>query len=72
MAMVLIDQGRSEVVAAPVIRYGHHRRAGADFRQHELGRSQRTSLLLRARLLAAPMEIIEERTMGPSVGQRKH
>ena len=67
MAIVLFEKGKGEVLTAPVI-------------QGELGnRFQITgamtvveandlALLLRAGSLAAPMEIIEERTIGPSLG----
>jgi len=67
MAIVLIEKGKPEVLTAPTI-------------QSELGgRFQITgykspreandlALLLRAGALAAPMDIIEERTVGPSLG----
>ncbi len=45
------------------------RRAGADLRAHDARtEAADTALLLRAGSLAAPMEIIEERTIGPSLG----
>jgi len=68
MAILLIDKGKAEVITAPVI-------------QSELGgRFQITgsrtareandlALLIRAGALAAPMQIIEERTVGPSLGK---
>ena len=67
MAIVLFEKGKGEVLTAPVI-------------QSELGNRFQISgsmsvveandlaLLLRAGSLAAPMEIIEERTIGPSLG----
>jgi len=67
MAILLIEKGRPEVITAPTI-------------QSELGgrfqitgsRSTREAsdlaLLLRAGALAAPMDIVEERTVGPSLG----
>jgi len=67
MAIVLFEKGKGEVLTAPVI-------------QGELGNRFQISgamtvveandlaLLLRAGSLAAPMEIIEERTIGPSLG----
>jgi preprotein translocase subunit SecD len=67
MAIVLFEKGKGEVLTAPVI-------------QAELGNRFQISgamsvveandlaLLLRAGSLAAPMEIIEERTIGPSLG----
>ncbi|MDO4997715.1 MAG: protein translocase subunit SecD [Neisseria sp.] len=68
MAMVLIDQGKSEVVTAPVIRTeitgGRVQISG----NMNVAEANDTSLLLRAGSLAAPMEIVEERTIGPSLG----
>ncbi|HYW56983.1 MAG TPA: protein translocase subunit SecD [Polaromonas sp.] len=67
MAIVLFEKGKGEVLTAPVI-------------QSELGNRFQISgtmsvteaadlaLLLRAGSLAAPMEIIEERTIGPTLG----
>ena len=69
MAMVLIDQGKSEVVTAPVIRSaitGGRVQISGSMSSAE---ANDTSLLLRAGSLAAPMEIIEERTIGPSLGK---
>ena len=68
MAMVLIDQGKSEVVTAPVIRSaitgGRVEISGS----MTTAEANDTSLLLRAGSLAAPMQIVEERTIGPSLG----
>jgi len=68
MAILLFEKGKGEVVTAPVI-------------QSEIGggrvmisgrmttsEANDQALLLRAGSLAAPMEIIEERTIGPSLG----
>jgi preprotein translocase subunit SecF len=44
------------------------RRPRADLRPHDHQEANDTALLLRAGSLAAPMEIIEERTIGPSLG----
>ena len=67
MAILLFEKGKGEVLTAPVI-------------QSELGNRFQISgsmtvveandlaLLLRAGSLAAPMDIIEERTIGPSLG----
>lgn len=69
MAMVLIDQGKSEVVTAPVIRSaitGGRVQISGSMSSAE---ANDTSLLLRAGSLAAPMEIVEERTIGPSLGK---
>ena len=68
MAMVLIDQGKAEVVTAPVIRSvitGGRVQISGSMSSAE---ANETSLLLRAGSLAAPMEIVEERTIGPSLG----
>ncbi len=68
MAIVLFEKGRGEVVTAPVIRSeiggGRVQISGRMSTQE----ANDTSLLLRAGSLAAPMEIIEERTIGPSLG----
>ncbi|MBR0566649.1 protein translocase subunit SecD [Azoarcus sp. L1K30] len=68
MAILLIEKGKGEVVTAPVIRG----EIGGG-RVQISGRMTTTeandvALLLRAGSLAAPMEIIEERTVGPSLG----
>jgi len=67
MAIILFEKGKGEVVTAPVIRSELSSRmqiSGAMSTQE----ANDTSLLLRAGSLAAPMEIIEERTIGPSLG----
>ena len=67
MAILLIEKGKGEVVTAPVIRS----ELGARFQISGSMTTQEandTALLLRAGSLAAPMEIIEERTIGPSLG----
>jgi preprotein translocase subunit SecD len=68
MAIVLIEKGRGEVITAPVIRSeipgGRVQISG----QMTTVEAADTALLLRAGSLAAPMEIIEERTIGPSLG----
>jgi preprotein translocase subunit SecD len=68
MAIVLFEKGRGEVVTAPVIRSeiggGRVQISGRMTVQEAADQS----LLLRAGSLAAPMEIIEERTIGPSLG----
>ena len=68
MAILLFEKGKGEVVTAPVIR---GEIAGG--RVQISGRmttveANDTALLLRAGSLAAPMDIIEERTIGPSLG----
>jgi preprotein translocase subunit SecD len=68
MAILLVEKGKGEVVTAPVIRT----EIGGG-RVQISGRMTTTeandiALLLRAGSLAAPMQIIEERTVGPSLG----
>ena len=69
MAILLIEKGRGEVVTAPVIRSeiggGRVQISG----RMTTVEANDTALLLRAGSLAAPMEIIEERTVGPSLGK---
>ncbi len=68
MAILLFEKGKGEVVTAPVIRTeiggGRVQISGRMTTQE----AQDVALLLRAGALAAPMEIIEERTVGPSLG----
>jgi preprotein translocase subunit SecD len=68
MAILLIEKGKGEVVTAPVIRAeiggGRVQISG----RMTTTEANDTALLLRAGSLAAPMEIIEERTIGPSLG----
>ncbi|WP_026687511.1 protein translocase subunit SecD [Azovibrio restrictus] len=68
MAILLIEKGKGEVVTAPVIRTeiggGRVQISG----RMTTSEANDTALLLRAGSLAAPMEIIEERTIGPSLG----
>ncbi|MDH5535026.1 MAG: protein translocase subunit SecD [Betaproteobacteria bacterium] len=67
MAILLIDRGKPEVLTAPVIQS----ELGARFQITGFRSTEQTkdlALLLRAGALAAPMEIIEERTVGPSLG----
>ncbi len=69
MAIILFEKGRGEIVTAPVIReeIGGGRVQITGSMNSEEARD--ISLLLRAGALAAPMEIIEERTVGPSLGK---
>ncbi|MGG4773618.1 protein translocase subunit SecD [Paenalcaligenes sp. Me52] len=68
MAIVLFEKGKGEVVTAPVIRSeipnGQVQISGSMNAQEATD----IALLLRAGSLAAPMKIIEERTIGPSLG----
>ncbi|MGQ0652219.1 MAG: protein translocase subunit SecD [Betaproteobacteria bacterium] len=69
MAILLIEKGRGEVITAPVIRSeipgGRVQISG----RMSTTEANDVALLLRAGSLAAPMEIIEERTVGPSLGR---
>ena len=69
MALLLIEKNLTEVVTAPVIKSeiggGRVQITGMDNTQEATD----VALLLRAGSLAAPMEIIEERTVGPSMGK---
>jgi preprotein translocase subunit SecD len=67
MALILFEKGKGSVITAPVIRG----ELGARFQisgamTPEVAAD--TALLLRSGALAAPMDIIEERTVGPSLG----
>jgi preprotein translocase subunit SecD len=68
MAILLIEKGKTEVVTAPIIREeiggGRVQITGMDSTEE----AKDVALLLRAGALAAPMEIVEERTVGPSLG----
>ena len=68
MAILLVEKGKGEVITAPVIRGeipgGRVQISG----RMSTVEAADTALLLRAGSLAAPMEIIEERTIGPSLG----
>jgi preprotein translocase subunit SecD len=68
MAILLFEKGKGEVVTAPVIRSeiggGRVQISG----RMTTVEANDTALLLRAGSLAAPMEIIEEYTIGPSLG----
>lgn len=68
MAIILFEKGKGEVVTAPVIRQeigGGRVQISGRMTTME---ATDTALLLRAGSLAAPMEIIEERLIGPSLG----
>ncbi len=68
MAILLFEKGKGEVVTAPVIRTeigGGRVQISGRMTSVE---ANDTALLLRAGSLAAPMEIIEETTIGPSLG----
>ncbi|MBP6966997.1 MAG: protein translocase subunit SecD [Brachymonas sp.] len=68
MAILLFEKGKGEVVTAPSIRTeiagGRVQITGSRSTQEATD----TALLLRSGSLAAPMEIVEERTIGPGLG----
>jgi preprotein translocase subunit SecD len=67
MAIVLIEKGKAEVITAPTTQS----ELGAQFQISGQMTTRETSdiaLLIRSGSIAAPMEIIEERTVGPSLG----
>ena len=69
MAIILFEKGKGEVVTAPVIRQeigGGRVQISGSMTTIE---ATDTALLLRAGSLAAPMEIVEERLIGPSLGE---
>jgi preprotein translocase subunit SecD len=67
MAILLFEKGRGEVLTAPVINseLGNRFQISGAMTVVE---ANDLALLLRAGSLAAPMEIVEERTIGPSLG----
>ena len=67
MAILLFEKGRGEVLTAPVIQgeLGNRFQISGSMSVSE---ANDLALLLRAGSLAAPMEIIEERTVGPTLG----
>ena len=69
MAIVLVEKGKSEVITAPVIREeigGGRVQISGRMSTRE---ANDIALLMRAGALAAPMEIVEERTVGPILGK---
>ena len=69
MAIILFEKGKGEVVTAPVIRSeinGGRVQISGSMNTTE---ANDTALLLRAGSLAAPMEIIEQSLIGPSLGK---
>lgn len=67
MAIVLFEKNRGEVLSVATIQ----EELGSRFRITNMGSTEASNelaLLLRAGSLAAPMEIIETRTVGPSLG----
>ena len=67
MAIILFEKGKGEALTAPVIQgeLGNRFQISGSMNVNE---ANDLALLLRAGSLAAPMEIIEEMTIGPSLG----
>ena len=69
MAILLIERTQTEIITAPTIQEeiggGRVQITGMDSPQE----ASDVALLLRAGALAAPMTIVEERTVGPSMGK---
>ena len=67
MAIILLERGKGEAISVARIQgeFGSSFQITGNFTSEE---TNSLSLLLRAGALAAPMEIIEERTIGPSLG----
>lgn len=67
MAIILFEKGKGEALTAPVIQaeLGNRFQISGSMTVNE---ASDLALLLRAGSLAAPMEIVEERTIGPSLG----
>ena len=67
MAIVLKEKGKPEVLSVATIQS----ELGSSFRITGMGNAENSAelaLLLRSGALAAPMEVIEERTIGPQLG----
>ena len=67
MAVVFVEKNKEEVINIAVIREAFSK----SFQITGLNReeAQNLSILLRSGALSAPMEIVEERTVGPSLGE---
>ncbi len=68
MAIVLFEKGKGEAISVARIQgeFGNRFQITGTFTPEE---TNTLSLLIRAGSLAAPMEIVEERTVGPSLGK---
>jgi len=67
MAVVFVEKNKQEVINVAVIREAFSKSfqiTGLDMKE-----AQDLSILLRSGALSAPMEIVEERTIGPSLGK---
>jgi preprotein translocase subunit SecD len=68
MAIILFERGKGEAISVATIQgeFGSRFQITGSFTTEE---TNNLSLLIRAGALAAPMQIIEERTVGPSLGK---
>jgi preprotein translocase subunit SecD len=68
MAIILFEKGKGEAISVATIQgeFGNRFQITGAFNTAE---TNNLALLIRAGALAAPMEIIEERTVGPSLGK---
>lgn len=68
MAIILFEKGRGEAISVATIQgeFSNQFQISGQFTSED---ANRLALLIRAGSLAAPMEIIEERTIGPSLGK---
>jgi preprotein translocase subunit SecD len=68
MAIILFEKGKGEAISVATIQgeFGSRFQITGSFTPAE---TNNLALLIRAGALAAPMEIIEERTIGPSLGR---
>jgi preprotein translocase subunit SecD len=68
MAIILFEKGKGEAISVATIQgeFGSRFQITGSFSTAE---TNNLALLIRAGALAAPMEIIEERTIGPSLGR---
>ncbi|WP_434777325.1 protein translocase subunit SecD [Neisseria sp. Ec49-e6-T10] len=71
MAMVLVEQGKMEIITAPTIKAIIDNGSTFISGSMNIEEANDIALLLRSGSLAAPMKIIEERTIGPSLGQEQ-
>ena len=71
MAIILFEKGKGEAISVATIQgeFGSRFQITGTFNTAE---TNNLALLIRAGALAAPMEIIEERTVGPSARQGQH
>ena len=68
LAIVLIDRERTEVISAPSIQSELHARFLIHGGGMDVEEANELALLLRSGSLATPIEIVEERAIGPSLG----